>query len=43
MFKKKLKLSPIMTFIMLMFVTIVVSGLLHLFNIQAEYVTVNKI
>ncbi len=43
MFKKKLKLSPIMTFIMLMFVTIVVSGLLHLFNIQAEYVTVNKV
>ena len=43
MFKKKLKLSPIMTFIMLMFITIVVSGLLHLFNIQAEYTTVNKV
>lgn len=43
MFKKKLKLSPIMTFIMLMFITIVVSGLLHLFNVQAEYTTVNKV
>ena len=43
MFKKKLKLSPIMTFIILTFATIVISGFLHLINVQAEYVTVNKV
>ncbi len=43
MFKKKPKLSPIMTFIFLMFATILISGLLHLFNVQAEYTTVNKV
>ncbi len=43
MFKKKLKLSPIMTFILLIFGTIIISGILHLFNIQAEYTTVNKV
>lgn len=42
MFKKKKKLSPIMTFILLTVVTIILSGLLHLFKVQAEYVTVNK-
>lgn len=43
MFKKKLKLSPIMTFIILVFATILISGVLHLFNIQAEYSSVNKV
>lgn len=43
MFKKKLKLSPIMTFIILMFATIIISGILHIFNVQAEYTTVNKV
>ena len=42
MFKKKLKLSPIMTFIILIFVTILLSGFLHLINIQGEYTTVNR-
>ncbi len=43
MFKKKIKLSPIMTFIILTFVTIILSGVLHLFNMQSEYSTVNKV
>ena len=43
MFKKKLKLSPIMTFIILIFVTILLSGFLHLVNTQGEYTTVNKV
>ena len=43
MFKKKLKLSPIMTFIILIFATIILSGVLHLFNAQGEYTTVNKV
>lgn len=43
MFKKKLKLSPIMTFIILIFATIIVSGVLHLFSAQGEYTTVNKV
>ena len=43
MFKKKLKLSPIMTFIILLFLTIILSGVLHLFNVQAEYSSVNKV
>lgn len=43
MFKKKLKLSPIMTFIILMFATIIISGILHIFNVQAEYTTVNRV
>lgn len=42
MFKKKLKLSPIMTFIILISVTILLSGFLHLINVQGEYTTVNK-
>ena len=43
MFKKKLKLSPIMTFIIMTIVVIVLSGFLHLLNIQAEYSTVNTV
>lgn len=43
MFKKKLKLSPIMMFIILLFATIILSGILHLFNFQAEYSSVNKV
>ncbi len=43
MFKKKLKLSPIMTFIIMTIIVIVLSGFLHLLNIQAEYSTVNTI
>lgn len=43
MFKKKIKLSPIMMFIILIFGTIVLSGILHLFNVQSEYTTVNKV
>ena len=41
MIKKKIKLSPIMTFMILTFLTIVLSGFLHFINVQAEYVTVN--
>ena len=41
MFKKKLKLSPIMSFIILIFVLILLSGFLHLLNTQGEYTTVN--
>lgn len=43
MFKKKIKLSPIMMFIILIFGTIILSGFLHLFNVQSEYTTVNKV
>ena len=43
MFKKKVKLSPIMTFIMMTIIVIVLSGFLHLLNIQAEYSTVNTV
>jgi len=43
MFKKKIKLSPIMMFIILTFITIILSGVLHLFNVQSEYTTVNKV
>ena len=42
MFKKKLKLSPIMSFIILISVTILLSGFLHLINVQGEYTTVNR-
>ena len=34
MFKKKIKLSPIMTFIILTFATILLSGFLHLLNMR---------
>lgn len=43
MFKKKRKNSPIVSFILLTFLIIVISGLLKLLNTQAEYVTVNKV
>lgn len=43
MFKKKVKLSPIMTFIVMTIIVIVLSGFLHLLNIQAEYSTVNTV
>lgn len=43
MFKKIKKTTPIMTFIRLSIVVIVLSGILHLLNIQAEYSTVNKV
>ena len=42
MFKKRKKLGPIMAFIILTVVTILLSGLLHLLNIQGEYATVSK-
>lgn len=43
MFKKKKNTTPIMTFIILSVVTILLSGFLHLLNVQSEYVTVNKV
>ena len=43
MFKEKVKLSPIMTFIIMTIIVIVLSGFLHLLNIQAEYSTVNTV
>ena len=43
MFKKKKKYSPIVTFILLTFVTIILSGFLSLINVQSEYTTVNKV
>ena len=42
MLKKRKKISPIMTFILLTFVTIILSGLLNLLNVQSEYATVNR-
>lgn len=43
MFKKKIKLSPVMTFIILTFAVILISGFLHLLNVQAEYSTVSTV
>lgn len=43
MIKKKIKLSPIMTFIILIVGTILISGFLHFINIQAEYSSVNSV
>ena len=43
MFKKRKKIGPIMAFIILTFATIVMSGFLHLLNVQGEYVTVSKV
>ena len=43
MFKKKKKFSPIVTFILLTFITIILSGFLSLLNVQTEYTTVNKV
>ena len=42
MLKKRKKFSPIVTFIILTFATILLSGFLNLINVQTEYVTVNK-
>ena len=42
MLKRRKKLGPIMAFILLTVITIVLSGLLHLFNVQGEYATVSK-
>ena len=41
MFKKRKRISPVMTFIILTIVTILFSGLLHLLNVQGEYTTVS--
>ena len=43
MFKKKKKFSPIVTFILLTFATIILSSFLSLLNVQTEYTTVNKV
>ena len=37
MIKKKIKLTPIMTLIILIFITILASGILHFLNVQSEY------
>ena len=37
MFKKKKKISPIMTFIILTLITIILSGFLHLLNVQGIF------
>ena len=42
MFKRKKKISPILAFIILTLITIILSGFLHLLNVQGEYITVNK-
>ena len=42
MLKQRKKISPIMAFLILTVITIVLSGFLHLLNIQGEYTTVNK-
>ena len=43
MIKKKIKLTPIMTLIILIFITILASGILHFLNVQSEYSTVNLV
>ena len=43
MLKSRKKMGPIMAFIILTVITILISGLLHLFNVQGEYVTVSKV
>lgn len=43
MIKKKIKISPILTFLILTIIVILVSGFLHFINLQAEYSTVNKV
>ena len=42
MFKQRKKISPIMAFLILTVITIILSGFLHLLNIQGEYTTINK-
>ena len=39
---RRKKMGPIMTFIILTIITIVISGILHLFSVQSEYVTYSK-
>ena len=41
MFKKRKRISPVMTFIILTLVTMILSGLLHLLNAQSEYTTIS--
>ena len=41
MFKKRKRISPVMTFIILIIVTILLSGFLHLLKFQSEYTTVS--
>lgn len=44
MFKREKKyLSPILTFVILTFIVIIISGILSFFNVQAEYSTVNTV
>jgi aminobenzoyl-glutamate transport protein len=42
MFKKRKRISPVMTFIILTFITILLSGILHLLNVQSEYTTISN-
>lgn len=42
MFKRKRKVSPILAFIILTLIILILSGFLHLLNVQGEYTTVNK-
>ena len=41
MFKKRKRISPVMTFIILTLVTMILSGIFHLLNMQSEYTTVS--
>ena len=41
--KTKIKFNPILMFIILIAITIILSGLLSFFNVQADYSTVNTV
>ncbi len=41
--KSRIKIHPIMTYVLLIFVTILLSGFLHLLDVQATYYSVNNI
>lgn len=43
MIKKKISLSPMLSFIVLSIFTVILSGVLSFFNVQAEYSTVNSV
>ena len=43
MFKRKKKISPILAFIILTLIVLILSGFLHILNVQGEYITVNKV
>ena len=43
MFKRRKKVGPILTFIIFTLITIIISGLLNLFNVQGEYVTYSNV